>query len=64
MRNESIEMQEIHRIREQIYEETKGMSLNEKTNYFNKNAADFIKQYGLNVNILKSSSQTDMEQAI
>ena len=40
-------MREIHRIREKMYEETKGMTVKEYLNYIHKAAKAAEKKYGL-----------------
>ena len=42
-------MAEIHKIREEMYYETKDMSGAEKKDYFNKRAEHLKKEYGINL---------------
>lgn len=49
MRRESQGMNELHKIREQIHEETKDMNIEEKIAYINKEADEVEKKYGLNL---------------
>lgn len=47
MFRESKEMKELHEVREQMYEETKGLSDKEIIEKFRKEAHECIKHYGL-----------------
>ncbi len=47
MATEPRAMREIHEIRLQIYEETKNMTPQERTEYFHRGAEEAIKKYGL-----------------
>ncbi len=47
MTTEPMAMQEIHEIRLRIYEETKNMTVSEKTAYFRRNSEKAEKKYGL-----------------
>ena len=49
MNNEPRAVREIHDIRLQIYEETKGMTPEEHTAYFRKSAQEMIDKHGLKV---------------
>ena len=49
MKNEPKAMQEIHEIRESIYEETKNMSSKERAAFTRREAQEMIKKYGLKV---------------
>jgi hypothetical protein len=40
---------EIHAIRRQIYEEIKGMTIDEQVTYFNQCGEDIAKEYGLKI---------------
>jgi hypothetical protein len=48
MYREPVPMQEIHRIRERIYEEEKNLSSEEKVAKIKREASEAIKKYGLN----------------
>jgi hypothetical protein len=47
MKNEPEAMREIHEIRLQIYEETKGLTPQERANRANKAAAELEQRYGI-----------------
>jgi len=49
MTNEPTALREIHDIREKIYEETKNMTLEERTNHAHNEAQKLIKQYNLKI---------------
>jgi len=49
MTNEPRALKEIHVIREKIYEETKNMTIAERTKHTNDEAKKIINEYGLNV---------------
>ena len=49
MTNEPNAMREIHKIREDIYEETKNMSQRERAAVTRKEAQEIIESYGLEV---------------
>ena len=49
MMNEPKALQEIHNIREKIYEETKNMTPDERARHSHKEAQKLIKQYDLKV---------------
>jgi hypothetical protein len=49
MHRESESMKELHKIREEIYEETKHMTVAEKIAYINKEADEVEKKYGLHL---------------
>ncbi len=49
MYNESESMRKLHKIREQMYEETKHMTAEEKIAYINRAASNLEKKYGLNL---------------
>ena len=49
MKNEPNAMREIHKIREDIYEETKNMSQEERAALTRKEAREIIEKYGLEV---------------
>ena len=48
---------EIHAIREQLYEETKDMTPEERTKYHNDRAREIIKKYNLEAQFVKSPTQ-------
>jgi hypothetical protein len=48
--NESKALKEIHDIREEIYEETKNMTSEERVKYAHCEAQKLIKQYNLKIN--------------
>ena len=50
MMNEPKALKEIHDIREEIYEETKGMTSKERVEYTHCEAQKLIKQYNLKIN--------------
>ena len=50
MKNESIVLQEIHKMREEIYEETKNMTTAERTKHASEMAKKVIKEYNLQIN--------------
>jgi hypothetical protein len=54
---ESESLRELHKIREQIYEETKHMTPEEKDAYIRKGAEDLKKKYGLK---LRKSTQSHL----
>ena len=54
MRNESKALQEIHKIREEIYEETKNMTPAERTAHAAEIAKKVIKKYNLKIQYEKT----------
>ena len=48
---------EIHLIREEIYEETKDMTPEEREKYYNDNAREFMKKYNLEAQLVKSPTR-------
>ena len=56
MTNEPRAMQEIHKIREGIYEETKNMSQEERSALTRREAWEVIEKYGLKVKRLERPS--------
>ena len=56
MTNEPIAMREIHKIRENIYEETKNLPPEERSALTRKEAQEVIDKYGLKVKRLKRPS--------
>jgi len=49
MYQESESIKQLHKIREQIYEETKHMSVEEKVNFINRQADEVEKKYDLHL---------------
>jgi len=49
MFQKSESMDELHKIREQIYEETKSMTVDEKLSFFNRQADAVEKKFGLHL---------------
>ena len=49
MKNEAVALQEIHKIREEIYEETKNMSPAERTKHASEMAKKIIRKYDLKI---------------
>jgi hypothetical protein len=50
--DESKTMQEIHEIQEQIYEEMKDLSPDERARRINESALEYVKKYNLKVKFL------------
>ncbi|MDR1564027.1 MAG: hypothetical protein LBS74_03630 [Oscillospiraceae bacterium] len=53
MTNEPEAMREIHDIRLQIYEETKGMTAEQRADHANKAAEELVKKHGITLNWAK-----------
>ncbi len=49
MFRESESMKRLHKVRERMYKETKGMSVKEYLNYIHKASKDAEKRYGLKI---------------
>ena len=59
MTNEPEALREIHEIRIQIYEETKGMTFQERSDRSNAAAAKLAQQYGLSFSYTEADKTDD-----